>query len=113
VCYRKEAAACLGRVGIRENTATGMRSSGEPIPLLGGDLSRGKEGELERRTWGIEWRDWGKPFPLWITRGEWRSGAVLLPEKEGETIGEEDADMWVPPVIGGREGESYPFGILG
>jgi hypothetical protein len=38
--------------------------------------------------------------------------AVPLPEREGETVGEEDADRWVPPVIGRREGESYPFGIL-
>jgi hypothetical protein len=45
-------------------------------------------------------------------RGSWGMGAVPLPEREGETIGEEDANRWVPPVIGGREGEGYPFRIL-
>jgi hypothetical protein len=81
------------------------------IALPGDGFRERKEGETERERRGIRGRRRGSVRTLG-GEGERARCAVPLPEREGETVREEDADRWVPPIIGGREGESYPFGIL-
>jgi hypothetical protein len=41
--------------------------------------------------------------------GAWPTASVT--REEEETIGGDEADRWVPPVIGGREGESTLSGF--
>jgi hypothetical protein len=71
-------------------------------------LSGGKEGELERRTWGIERECCGCQSAVRGSGGN--RGRFPVRERWGERLEESD-DRWVPPVIREREGEGYPFGI--
>jgi hypothetical protein len=75
-------------------------------------FEQGKRGETGEDELGNRGCRWGGGSATRGRRGSWGTGAVPLPVREGETVEEEDTDRWVPPVIGGREGEGYPFGIL-
>jgi hypothetical protein len=73
-----------------------------------GDLSEGKKREEEEECCGFIGE--GTECPLW-SRGSGIAGEIsggVSYQRGEETAGVDDADRWVPPVIGGR-GERVPF----
>jgi hypothetical protein len=91
---------------------SGKRSGGSSdlrreISMSWGDLSEGKK-RAEEECWGFIGE--GTECLLW-SRGSGIAGEIsggVSYQRGEETTGVDDADRWVPPVIGGR-GERVPF----